>query len=284
MLPLGRQLDATVVARWVREVRAEAKRSAVGEDRVITTEKARSRYYEIVLRALDSRPPGADHAMIDYSYEDLYRRAGHKSPSTLYFTFGRGAKHALADRLPDETRRAVGASDMVRTVVMELKTLSHWPYRQGWLDALAGTDDRRFAAETLVRVLADWAGANPRLAAHADYMPAASAVEDLGVICGRRTPAADITAFLARVLTTSVGPRATSAADVLDLVHARLMAVLGFDRPGYVLEIVRRLDEPIGEVGYLVSQLRPDDRAAVRAELEARLAALNEVVEEERWA
>ncbi|WP_131741838.1 hypothetical protein [Actinomadura roseirufa] len=219
--------------------------------------------------------------MIHYTYEDLYRRAGNKSPSTLYYTFGGAAKGALARRFPRETQLAFGLPDVVLNVVMELKALSHWPYRQGWLDELTGTDDRRHAAETLVRVLAGWASVNPRLAAHGGYMPPASAVEDLSVVCRQQAPAAAIAAFLRRVLMTAVGSRAASPADVLDVVHAELMTVLGFDRPRYVLELVHRLGEPLGELEYLIAQLRPDDRARVGAALLVRLDGLREVIGEE---
>jgi hypothetical protein len=271
-----RELRDTGPAKWYGE-------TSTGEDgqarRSWTT---RERYYAALLSCL-----AATAASRRVERDEVTTVAGEKSPSTLYLLVSGRAKGSLRERWPEAfalAERAQGADrrwDVVDNLAVETKVWSFWGHRAGWLEELdaAPSDDRRFAAETLVRVLAVWADGNRPIAAYLGHLPPASAVADLCLILPGAVPRERVMRFLTTVVETALGPLGGSPSSVLNTVHDTLMD-LGFWRsPSYLDELLERSVESVDEIGYLLSRLVERDRRRVVTVLAPQLAELQRVLD-----
>jgi hypothetical protein len=274
MLRLVQELQGSVVATWCREAASRGPRL----NQTRAAESARLRCCRAVLRFLDSLEPSSDFATVRVERQALHGLIDVRSSSTLYATFGENARHSLARRLTPELSAALGRRKVGDNVLLETKVLSYRPYREAWLADLDTNEhlDRRFAAETLIRTLARWAVANPRLAAAGGHLPPLSAIEDLGLIGRHATGLPQIAAFLAYVSATAV--RLAAPEDVLRSVYDELIALLGFTRTPHISEILSQISEPLAEIEYLLPRLGSAERDLVTGELELRFAGLIRVL------
>ncbi|MFC5744625.1 hypothetical protein [Actinomadura rugatobispora] len=231
--------------------------------------KPRPQFCRAVVRHLAEMDGGTDFAAVRIGRDELKRRTGHQGEGTLYATFGPNAQQSLASLLAAEMGSTFAVRDAVRHVLAETKVWSHRPHRDGWLAALedGAAPSRRFAAETLVRVLADWTARNPRLARSAGHLPPPTAVQDLCVISGGRASSADARVFLAEVVRVAAGFEGASAQAVLNAVHDDLMRLLAIGHSDYADELVRNARESLGEIEYMWPHLGPDERERVATRL-----------------
>lgn len=131
------------------------------------------------------------------------------SRTTFFAVAGRHAKHPLLRAYQSApagpVRDVAGGLDhesAARMLIAETKVWSIWPHRLGWVQELLHTDglSRTAVADCLVRVLFDWAGRHPALAAALDHAPPACAVEDLLLIREQQIPAAEAARILREAL------------------------------------------------------------------------------------
>jgi hypothetical protein len=244
------RLRNTNTARWYGSASASGSK---WESRML--------YYQALLTCAESLPEER------IGPTALARAAAHESPSHLYQLFGRTASSRLTGGMP-QAASGPAATSPVRNVVVEAKVWSHWPHRTGWLATLATMEvvDRRFAAESLVRVLADWAARNPLIAALHEREPPLSVQEDLLVIGGAATREA-VTALGRRVTAFAVGPTGVSPMGVLNAVHAELMELLGLTRVPLLDGLVKDLTESLAAVAFHMREFDADDRRRVADEV-----------------
>ncbi|TQS45621.1 hypothetical protein [Cryptosporangium phraense] len=255
MAHLSEELRRTISARWY---------SSVLSERQSVTGQTRTRYYRALSTHLDHLEPFDDstaqwsEARIDRA--DLATLAGAKATSTLYSLFGQRARSLAAHYAgsPYVARRHPGPVD---ALIFEAKAVSFWPCREAWASTLGALsrDDRQFAAETLVRVLAEWASANRPLAAVRRSAPPVCAVEDLRLVSPGDPPVGAVVALLTRVVELAHSPRGLSPLGTLDAVHDELMT-LGFVRGEPLETLLTEVSEGLAAVEYLVPQLSTADR------------------------
>ncbi|MFI5958748.1 hypothetical protein [Cryptosporangium sp. NPDC051539] len=258
MAHLSEELSRTISARWY---------SSVLSERQSVTGQTRARYYRALSTHLDRLEPSGDEsgsvaawseARIDRA--DLAALAGAKATSTLYSLFGQRARSLAAHYAgsPYVARRHPGPVD---ALIFEAKMVSFWPCREAWAATLGalGRDGRQFAAETLIRVLAEWAAANRPLAAARRSAPPVCAVEDLRLILPDEPPVEAVVALLTRVVELAHSPRGLSPLGTLNAVHDELMK-LGFVRAAPLEALIVELSEGLAMVEYLTPQLSADDR------------------------
>ena len=157
-------------------------------------------------------------------------------------------------------------------VAVEAKVVSFWPCRQAWVQELdgLGRDDRRFAAETLIRVLAEWAATDRPMAAMLSAAPPLCAVEDLRLICPETPSVRTATSLLTKVVELAQSPRGLSPLGTLNVVRDELLMV-GFAQVPPVDELLDELTETLAAVEYLLPRLSADDRDQVADQLEPQL-------------
>lgn len=240
--------------------------------------KVRERYYWAMLSCVASAREGEP-----VSRKALEAEVGAKSASTLY---------TLVKQRPDErgrpprpeiftlaaaARNTIRRPDVVDEFAIETKVWSFWSYREGWLEGLASmrVADRRFAAETLVRVVAAWATGNRPIAGYLENLPPVAAVEDLCYILPEETGLDRVLDFLGSVVRTALGPLGGSTSDVLSALQNELMD-LGFQRSAsYVDELVERVDTTLDEIDRLAVCLP----AQARRRLASRIGLLREALD-----
>jgi hypothetical protein len=271
MTSLVDEISDTPSARWYDDS------SAAEGPHGIQVWGTRVRHYEQLVGALDSRSGDGRLARTEIA----------RTVATLYNRFRNDAEDGLRNRVPgafDIAARLNGPDrrwDVVDNVAVEAKLWSYWPYRAGWLDELGGVgDDRRTAAETLVRVVAVWAFQNRRLAAYLGNQPPLAAFEDLCVILPGQVSKESVMGFLGSVVRVALDPRGGVPASVLDTVHEQLMG-LGFYRSSYLDELLERAVDAVEEVGYLLPRLGESDRGRIVRELSARINELQRRLDEE---
>jgi hypothetical protein len=268
MTSLVDEISDTPSARWYDDG------SAAEDPHGVQVWSTRVQHYERLVGALDSRSGDGRLARADIA----------RTVATLYNRFGNDAEDGLRKRAPgafDIAARLNGPDrrwDVVDNVAVETKLWSYWPYRAGWLDELG--DDRRTAAETLVRVVAMWAFQNQRLAAYLGNQPPLVAFEDLCVILPGKASKESVMGFLGSVVRAALDPRGGVPASVLDTVHEQLMG-LGFYRSSYLDELLERAVDAVEEVAYLMPRLQESDRGRIVRELSARIHELQRRLDEE---
>lgn len=146
--------------------------------------------------------------------------------STLYTVAGPSARHSLLSRFRRSHPRLAGCypqEGVTGRLAHETVMWRFWPHRETWLRWLeqAGRD-RLTAAERLVLVLADFAGANGGLMEAARLAPPICAVEDLVVLLKGRPEPSEAFALLRRVVATAAGGRHVPPEVVLGEAHREL--------------------------------------------------------------
>ncbi|TDD82636.1 hypothetical protein [Actinomadura rubrisoli] len=282
MLDLISELQRTSTARWEED--AFEGHHATGALPGGGKPRPRLLYCKAILSCLAELEPDADFATVQITRADMNGKTGHQGNATLYSTFGRQARRSLVRRLGDGGLGGVlGGRDVVGYAVAETKIWSHRPHREGWLAALddAGHVSRRFAAETLVRVLADWAARNPRLARIGAHLPPLTAVEDLCVVSGGHASPARAAGFLATTLRTASELHGASALAVLNVVHSELMEVLAIGDADHVDELTRGVKAQLSEIEYLWQRLDACGRERLASRLQPMLGDLNRRMEKD---
>ena len=153
------------------------------------------------------------------------------SRANFYQVVGSSAPHSLL-RGYQGTQRAYGADiaglyrrpTAVQQMVDETKVWTHWGYRAGWIGQLEQARDvtRKAAAESLVRVLAEWAVCHPKTAGALDSSPPMSAVEDMVVLWGDPASAAAAHDLVKKVVQSALSPLGTTANGVVTSIAEQL--------------------------------------------------------------
>jgi hypothetical protein len=267
MFDLLTELRRTSTALWTESAFGKRSLNAAPPDG--ERPKPRPQFCRAVVRHLAELDGDTDFAAVRIGREELKRRTGHQGEGTLYSTFGGSAQQSLASLLEVEMGQTFAVRDAVRHVLAETKVWSHRPHRDGWLEELEdeGAPSRRFAAETLVRVLADWAARNPRLARASGHLPPPTAVQDLCVISGGHASPDAAKDFLTKVVRAVADFEGASAQAVLNAVHDELMRLLAIGHSDYADELVRNAREVLSEIDYMWPRLGPDERERVARRL-----------------
>jgi len=198
--------------------------------------------------------------------------------ATLYKNVGLHGENPLVKALPAELHAVRGKQNVKRLLAAETKVWSFVPMRRGWLMALAD-GDRRFAAETLVRVLARWAAGEPGLAAVDGCEPPLTAVEDLWRISAG-APAASVLELLTKVVGTVVADPGRTAPSVLDSFHSDLMGVLGITDFTWLDQEVTRFLDAARDLDFLLQRAGEPERKYAASRLSGQLANLLRSLEE----
>jgi hypothetical protein len=267
MVHLVPHLQENPIAQWHVKVRGTGGRAP---------EKKRLEYYEALDAWLSSRD--APYTERDARAE-LDRRTRHSSSSTLYSQLTR---RPLIDTLPRcRTRDALAGAGIIARLTAEAKIWDHWAHRTGWLRALAATgpgNGRRFAATTLIRVLAVWAAANPSLAKAESCAPPLTCVGDLCLVFDDQVGFDDAAGLLTKVVEYAVGPLGVSPIAVLDAVFDDLMG-LGFEPAHVVRRQLERTLEPLHELAFVLQRLPADQRTDIGDRLAPRFEQILRLVE-----
>lgn len=263
MADLVSQLGGTFTARWQERTGGRGKRST---------------YYKALLDSLDELSPGVPFPTGREGRELLTGRVDVRSPSSLYRALGNDGDLALEQRF---SPLLPAKGDIVEKLVVETKIITYWPYRTGWLRGLRQTnpDKARFAATTMIQVVAEWAAANPRLAAERECAPPLAAAEDLCTIVDGPLALEEAAKLLASAVRYATGPSAATSPETVDLVYDDLMR-LGFERSEQIDAAVRRLIEPLAEVQYLINRVPTQARRPLKDLLAPHFTAIMRLVEE----
>lgn len=263
MADLVSRLTGTAAARWQKEAAGRGKRPV---------------YHDALLRCLAELPPAAPFPVGEAGRGLITGHLGLSSSSSLYRALNQdgelGLEEQFAPLLP-------ARSDIIDRLLAEAKISTYWPYRTGWLRGLRRTnpDKARFAATTMVQTLAEWAAANPRLAAERDCAPPLAAVEDLCAIVERQLGLEEAADLLADAVRYAVGPSGAASSETVDLIYDDLMR-LGFERSEQVHAAVRQLIEPLNEVEYIMTRLPTHDRQPLKDLLAPHFTAIMRLVED----
>ena len=261
-------LQKNPIARWHLTVRGSEGREP---------ERKRVEYYEALHAWLEARDASAPYTEREARAE-LDRRTLHTSSSTLYSQLKR---RPLAITLPDgQVRGALAEAGVISRLTAETKIWDHWAHRAGWLNGLAatGSGGRRFAATTLIRVLAVWAAGNPTLANAEHCAPPLTAVADLCLVFDEQVAFDDAAALLTKVTEYAVGPLGASPLAVVDAVFDDLMG-LGFEPAHFVHRQLERALEPLHELAFVLQRLPENLRADVGDRLVPRFEQVLRLVE-----
>lgn len=167
------ELRETAAVRWRRDL-------AGPETSVRKHWSTKTNYYRAVDALLAEGHAGP------LSWTDIVATVQpHGSRTTFFDVAGPHAKRPLHREYDGTPLGACLARETVPEMLIdETKVWSYWPHRVGWMHELFRAEDltRPAVAETLIRVLLDWATREPGLAAMIDHAPPACAVEDLMVI------------------------------------------------------------------------------------------------------
>lgn len=254
-------LESTPAARWHKQVHGH-KRFA-----------SRLTYYRALCSCLSRLEPGAVFAGGD-ARERVVDKAGLKSASSLYKVLREGGVKSPSVMVIFEPpwQPEMQQPDIVDQLILETKIWDYWPHRRGWLNGLAGIDDRRFAATTMIDTLAAWAADHPRLALAGAGAAPELAVQDLGAIFDHRVPAESVRSLLDRVVELGVGPLG-AALDAVDTVYDDLMG-LYFETGSYVRRVLEEAMEQLDAIASLLPRLTDSAKADVAARLEPRFAQI----------
>jgi hypothetical protein len=151
--------------------------------------------------------------------------------TTFYRVIGASAAHPLLREY--QTDRRGYAADIatryrrastVQQLVDETKVWTYWGYRAGWIEQLDRTVDltRRAAAESLIRVVREWAAGHRDIARFLDCAPPMAAVEDVAVLLGESGSVAVAHDLVAAVIRAGLGPLGGTANGVLKSVTDQL--------------------------------------------------------------
>ncbi|MGH3375179.1 MAG: hypothetical protein ACRDP6_10595 [Actinoallomurus sp.] len=269
MVQLVSHLRKSPIAQWHLRVRGSEGREP---------ERKRVEYYEALHAWLEGRDADATYTEKEARAE-LDRRTLHSSSSTLYSQLKR---RPLAMALPDgPVRAALAEAGVISRLTAETKIWDHWAHRTGWLNGLAATgggSGRRFAATTLIRVLAVWAAANPALAKAEYCAPPLTAVADLCLVFDEQVVFDDAAALLTKAMEYAIGPLGVSPLAVVDAVFDDLMG-LGFEPAHIVHRQLERALEPLHELAFVLQRLPEDLRADVGDRLVPRFEQVLRLVE-----
>jgi hypothetical protein len=198
-----------------------------------------------------------------------------KPPCLVY----RESPGADGDEYGGDAVAALGISTARGIWAAELKVWTYWPWRDGWLDVLTGLADprRRTAAESLVLMVAAWAGQHPAVAACDDFAPPLGAVEDLLVVSRARMGASDAVGLLSTVVRRALHDRGRGPAGLLNVVHERLMG-LAFDAGDGLDHAMAELTASVSSLARLVPTVPPAARARLADELGPTFADLMELL------
>lgn len=263
MTHLTAELGQTICANWY---------SAEFRERDSRRGSTRRRYYQALRSCLPDDGAAGDRLRLDRN--TVATAAGSRGPSTLYLLFGAHSESLVA-AVSGQPYLGSRRSGPVADLITEAKVVSFWPYREAWLLGLValGREDRRFAAETLIRVLAEWSVAERPLAAVDGFAPPLSVMEDLWLAGPDEPWSAAITAVLTRVIELAHRLPGISPLGTLNAVHDELMA-LGFGRGVPEVELVDELTESLAAIEYLIPRLSRQDRTAFADQLVPQLSSV----------
>lgn len=287
MSALTMELRNTQVSRWFEPPRPHAAADTPNEHAPTRTLRSRRRFYAALEKYLAT--------VAEYYGGDIIRlardrpglrgvaeAAGQNSASSLDHVFGsRSATLAafLREKAPHLLAPAEPAGSLER-LVLQAKAASFWPYREGWLSMLEslGEPPRRVAAESLVRVVAEWAAQQPLVAATCDFAPPVAALEDLTVAAGITCPAGAregraataetvgaLAEILRRAVRRSLDDAGATSGGVLESIRADLHET-AFPEVG-AARVPRQLESLMTGVTHLLLRMSPGERRAVAAEL-----------------
>ncbi|WP_306213497.1 hypothetical protein [Actinoplanes sp. RD1] len=182
----------------------------------------RDSYYQAVDGLLAATPGKA------LSWQEIVDGAG-GSRTTFFDLANTRTRRALRDAYADTTGPARDLVDQLNRenktelLVDETKVWSFFPHRSGWMHQLDNMDDlsRSMIAESLVRVLLDWAGRQPHLAAAHDFAPPICAIEDLLIVRRDELLTLDAVALLREGIRLRITPPGCSIEGVLHELRAR---------------------------------------------------------------
>lgn len=279
---LTRDLHGTVTVRWYA--------ATLGDDHpdegTHSVGATRIRYYEAIQKCLETivtEPGGSDRISNAGLREAVVAEVGRRSSSTLYLLFRSEAPQSMLGHHDSDLLASQGCQDVVDNLISEAKVWTYWPHREGWLQSLMNGDaqGRMFVAETLVRVLADWAMTNRLLAEELNYAPPTAAIEDLRIVCGRTAGTEAVTELLARVLAQALDPMSSSPSAVVDSVHRDLLALTA-GQVAHAERVVLDLNEALAAVDYLVVGMPDVEKQELAAEIVPQLDYLRKKLGGER--
>ncbi|RKS77156.1 hypothetical protein BZB76_2531 [Actinomadura pelletieri DSM 43383] len=279
MLELVTELQRTSIARWT--VEAFGEESLHGSAPEGRRRNPRHTFCRAAYAHLAGLEADVDFAAVQVTRADLKRLTGHGGEGALYRTF-RESEQSLANLLGREMDGEFGGG-APELVITEMKVWSHWPYRRGWLEALETSAplSRRFAAETLVRVLVEWAMHNPRAAQVLECLPPPSVVEDLCVISGRQVSPRQAVEVLRHAVKSAIELEGAPALEVLNVVHEDLMRAFATGHLSYVDELAGITRNLMEEIEYLWPRLGAAERERLAKGLRPMVAELHRRLEKE---
>lgn len=277
MFELVTELRRTSIARWAEA--AFGDESLHGSASAGKRRNPRHTFCRAAYEHLAGLEADTDFAAVQVTRADLKRLTGHGGEGALYRAF-RESEQSLANLLDYEMDGVFGGG-APELVITEMKVWSHRPHRQGWLKALetSGPLSRRFAAESLVRVLARWAMHNPGAAQVLEYLPSPSAVEDLCVISGRRASPRQALEVLRRAVKIATELQGAPPLAVLNVVHEELMGVFATGHLTYVDELAGETSDLMAEIEYLWPRFGAAEREHLTKRLGPMVAELHSRLE-----
>ncbi|BEL06356.1 hypothetical protein Q0Z83_045470 [Actinoplanes sichuanensis] len=181
----------------------------------------RDSYYQAVDGLLADAPGSA------LSWQEIVDAAG-GSRTTFFDLANPRTRRALREAYADAVGPARDLVDQLNRdtktelLVDETKVWSFFPHRSGWMHQLDNMNDlnRTMIAESLVRVLLDWAGRQPHLAAAHDYAPPICAIEDLLIVRRGELLTVDAVALLRDGIRQRITPPGCSIEGVLHTLRS----------------------------------------------------------------
>lgn len=256
-------MKTTIAASWRHSL--EGAPTGVDDDGGRPHWQTKTSYYRATAELLRDAPG-------ELTWKNVAERAN-GNRSTFYQVAGSGAAHPLL-REYQSAQRGYGAGirdlydrpSAVQQLVDETKVWSYWGYREGWIEQLDQTQDltRKAAAESLVRVVAEWAACQPAMAAALDCSPPMSAVEDMVLLWGEPSVAAAHD-LVKEVIQSGLSPLGTTANGVVKSIAEQLNRRLS---PSGVLEsdrVTRLAGVTFDTVQWLGTLPRESRNAAARS-------------------
>ena len=254
------EIKSTIAASWRQSL--EGGTSTWADDEGKLHWQTKIKYYRATAELLRDAPDAL-------TWDKIVERAN-GSRSNFYQVTGSRAPHALLRKYQSAQRSySADIADLyrrpsaVQQLVDETKVWTHWGYRAGWIVQLEQARDvtRKAAAESLVRVLVEWAVYHPETAGALDSSPPMSAVEDMVLIWGDPASAAAAHDVVRKVIQSGLSPLGTTANGVVKSIAEQLNRRLshhGVPEPDPVARLVGVTFDTVQWLG----TLPPDSRTA----------------------
>jgi hypothetical protein len=257
------EMKNTIAASWRQSLEGTQSRDdATGRPHWQTKISYYRATAEVLREAPDELTWGEVVRRAKGSRSNFYQVTGSRAAHSLlreYQTAPGGDSTAIAsfyDRLP-----------AVQQLVDETKVWSYWGYRTGWIEQLERTRDvtRKVAAESLVRVIAEWASCQPETAGALECSPPMAAVEDMARLWGKSSAASDAYELVKNVIQASLGPLGTTANGVVKLIAEQMDQRLSPHGPPESDRVARLAGVTFDTVQWLGTLPRESRNAATRS-------------------